>query len=408
MSDPILKGVRVLDFGRYIAAPFCAALLADLGADVIRIEPALGSDDRFIMPVGDETAGALYLQMNRNKRSLALDLTRPEYNHVLHKLVKSSDIVVANLPPRALKKAGLDYESLRAIKNDIILTSVTAFGSKGEFKDNVGFDASGQALSGSILINGTPENPYRASVSYVDYATALSAAFGSISALLAHRMSGEGRHIEVSLLGTALNIMNPMLIEESSGARSRTALGNRSPISGPSDLFKTLDGWIFVQVIGQDMFERWIDAVGANDLRGDERFASDLARGENGAVLSVRMQKWCDGKSTDECLSLLKSSRVPACRVLSPAAAVSAPENIPFFNWTEASAVGAAVPIVRTIAQFSQGALDPDSFTPAPALGQDTRSILSGLGFEPTEIELLLDGAVSAGSVMGRETRAKG
>jgi crotonobetainyl-CoA:carnitine CoA-transferase CaiB-like acyl-CoA transferase len=298
--------------------------------------------------------------------------------------------VVANLPPRALQKAGLDYDALRAIKHDIILTSVTAFGSKGEFKDNIGFDVSGQALSGSILINGTPENPYRAAVSYVDYATAVSAAFGSVSALLARRTTGEGRHVEVSLLGTALNIMNPMLIEEATGARSRTALGNRSPISGPSDLFKTSDGWIFVQVIGQDMFERWIDAVGAEDLRGDERFSSDLARGENGAVLSARMQSWCNGKSSDDCLALLKAGRVPACRVLSPAAAVLAPENRPFLNWTEAPQVGSQVPIVRTIAQFSEGALDAESFRSAPALGRDSRSILKEIGLEEAEIDDLL------------------
>lgn len=387
MATGILDGVRVLDFGRYIAGPLCGALLADLGADVIRVERPEGNDDRELMPLNhadDGTGGgAMYLQMNRNKRSLNIDVTRPEKRELLEALVRSSDVVIANLPPAALRKAGLDYESLKAIRSDIILTTVTAFGSAGEFANEVGFDGSGQALSGAIYLSGTPGQPYRSAASFADYSTGLSAAFGTVAALLDRHKSGRGQQVEASLLGSALTMTNPMLIEEATGTRSRVAVGNRSPISGPSDLFQTRDGWIYVQVVGQAVFARWMSTVGAEDLKGDPRFATDIDRGENGELLSERMRPWCLKRTTDECIAQLAAGRVPAYRVLSPVDALRAPENRPFLSWTQGPGGTAALPIVIPPAQLSSHPMR--GYRPAPALGADTDAILSELGLS-TEI----------------------
>lgn len=388
MTDNILDGIRVLDFGRYIAAPLCGAMLADLGAEVIRVERPEGNDDRYLMPVIEGGEGAMFLQMNRNKRSLALDLTRPEYRPVLERMVARSDVVIANLPPKALQKVGLDHETLKSIKPEIILTTITAYGEHGGFGNRIGFDGTGQSLSGAVYLSGTPETPYRSATSYVDYSTGLSAAYGTLAALIARMRTGQGRHVEASLLGTALTMTNPMLIEEAAGARSRVAVGNRSPISGPSDLFTTQDGWIFVQVVGSAVFERWLTTIGAEDLRGAPRFATDQDRGENGAELSKRMQNWCASRTTDACLAELDAGRVPACRMLSPGDALRAEENETFFNWTRFEGLSEAVPIVAPPARIS--GIDSRSYTAPPVLGADTREILAEAGVDPAEIDTLI------------------
>src|SRR5256712_8330719 len=147
MSD-VLAGVRVLDFGRYIAGPYCAALLADLGADVIRIERRDGGEDRWVAPVGPDGVGAMYLVMNRNKRAMTLDPASPEGREIVRKLVATADVVVANLPPEVLRALALDLDSLRRVKPDIILTTVTAFGAGGPWSHKHGVDRVAQLLAG--------------------------------------------------------------------------------------------------------------------------------------------------------------------------------------------------------------------------------------------------------------------
>jgi len=181
----VLEGVRVLDFGRYIAGPYCATLLAEFGAEVIRVEKRDGSEDRFVAPVGAGGEGALFLQVNRNKKCITLDPMKPEGQEVMRRLVATADVVVANLPPQTLRAMKLDYESLKAIKPDIILTTATAFGGPGPWSDRVGFDGVGQVMSGAVYMTGKGDPPYRAAVNWVDFGTALHCAFGTLAALIA-------------------------------------------------------------------------------------------------------------------------------------------------------------------------------------------------------------------------------
>ena len=174
----VLEGIRVLDFGRYIAGPFCATLLGDMGAEVIRVEKVDGSEDRFLSPVTEQGDGALFMQMGRNKLSLTLNPMKPEGREIVKKLVATADVVVANLPPDTLKTMGLDYDSLKAIKPDIILTMISAFGTGGPYQNRVGFDGLGQAMSGNMYLSGTPDQPVKAYAPYVDYGTASLSAFG--------------------------------------------------------------------------------------------------------------------------------------------------------------------------------------------------------------------------------------
>ena len=150
----VLEGVRVLDFGRYIAGPWCAALLGDLGADVIRVERVDGGEDRWVAPVTADGVGAMYLQVNRNKRCLTLNPVKAEGRRVVERLVKGADVVVANLPPDTLVQMGLDYDTLRGYKADIILTTMNAFGSGGSWSSKIGFDGLAQAASGNMYLSG--------------------------------------------------------------------------------------------------------------------------------------------------------------------------------------------------------------------------------------------------------------
>ena len=146
----VLDAIRVLDFGRYIAGPFCAALLADLGADVIRVEKVRGSEDRFVIPLNEAGDGAMFMQVNRNKRGLTLNPMKPDGREVVRRLVATADVVVANLPDSALTAMGLDYRSLAAVRPDVILTSVSAFGAGGPLSGKLGFDGIGQAMSSAM------------------------------------------------------------------------------------------------------------------------------------------------------------------------------------------------------------------------------------------------------------------
>src|SRR5215472_7978694 len=204
----VLSGVRVLDFGRYIAGPYCAMLLADFGADVIRVEKRAGGEDRFQAPLTEAQDGGLFMQMNRNKRGMTLDPMTAGGQEVVRRLVASADVVVANLPPQTLAAMRLDYDSLATIKPDIILTMVTAYGRGGPYSDRVGFDGIGQVMSGAAYMtsDGEGERPYRFQAAWVDFGTALHCAYGTALALIERRETGRGQVVEGALLATALTV----------------------------------------------------------------------------------------------------------------------------------------------------------------------------------------------------------
>ena len=311
----VLEGIRVLDFGRYIAGPFCAALLADFGAEVIRIEKVDGSEDRYVAPVA-EGVGAGFLQMGRNKKGLTLNPMKPEGRAIIARLVPTADVVVANLPLETMQQMGIDYESLRHLRQDIIVTMVSAFGSDGPYARRVGFDTLGQAMSGAMHLTGTAEQPMRAIAPYVDFGTALFSAFGTLAALRERDRSGQGQLVESSLFSTALTMMNALQIEQAVLQLDREAQENRGFNAAPVDCFATSDGWIFVLAIGKPLFARWVRLMDEPTWLNDPRFADDASRGQHSAVISERMQRWCAERTTTEALRALEEARLPAGPVL--------------------------------------------------------------------------------------------
>src|SRR5438128_7248629 len=314
----VLDGIRVLDFGRYIAGPYCAALLADLGADVIRIERIGGGEDRWVAPINEDGIGAMYVTMNRNKRGMTLDPSSPEGREIVKKLVATADVVVANLPPEVLRSLALDLESLRQVKPDIILTTVTAFGAGGPWSHKHGFDGVAQLMCGSTYLTGTPEQPQRAAVAWVDCGTASLAALGTLAALMARQKTGRGQKVEGALLRTAVAFNNPTLVEQQVIKADRIATVNRGQTSAPSDLFRTKDGWIIAYAIGGPMYKRWAQLMGEPHWLTDPRFEDDLARGDHGAIISERMSRWTAERTTEQALAELEKVQIPAGPRYSP------------------------------------------------------------------------------------------
>src|SRR5262249_1234181 len=352
----VLEGIRVLDFGRYIAGPFCGTMLGDLGAEVIRIEKLDGSEDRWVTPVAEGGEGAMFLQIGRNKLGLTLNPVKPAGREIVKKLVAVSDVVIANLPYEDLKKMGIDYETISAINPRIILATNSTFGSEGPYATRVGFDTIGQAMSGAMYLSADGKAPTRANAPYVDSGCAPRATVGGLAALMDRAQSGKGQKVETALLRTAVNITNSHLIEQSMLNLNRIATLNRGFTAGPSDTFKCKDGWIYAMTIGQPLFVRWCRLMGNEDLAADPRFKDDLARGDNGEALSAIMQKWCDARTVTEALEALGPNRFPAGAIYTPQQTLEDRhvQEAGFFHVMDFPGVPKPVPVLKEPVKLSR------------------------------------------------------
>ena len=393
-SEAPLKGIRVADFGHFIAAPLCAALLGDMGADVVRVERPGGSEDRAVTSLfahadGTPGEGPTFLQLARNKRSLAVDFAAPEGAEVMRRLIGWADIVVVNFAPRVLVKLGLDFPSIHAINPRAILVANSAFGAVGPYADRVGFDGIAQAMSGAVWFSGVADQPQRFQAPWVDFSSGMMGAFGALAALRMRDRTGLGQAVSTSLHGTALSVFNSYVMEQAVTRPNRIPHGSRAHTAGPGDLFRCADGWIMVAVQTNAIFRRWARTVGAEALIDDPRFVDDVARGRNGAALSERMQLWCANQTVAEAIAALEAGRIPAGPVYDLDQVLADPHVMATGAFAPMAFPGLdrPAPVAKTPVSLSQ--FDGGAVRRAPLAGEHNDEVLAELGFDAATIARL-------------------
>jgi crotonobetainyl-CoA:carnitine CoA-transferase CaiB-like acyl-CoA transferase len=294
-----------------------------------------------------------------------------------------------------MRKLRLDYDSLRQINERVILVMASAFGPDGPYADRVGFDGVAQAMSGAMNLTGFPGAPVRSIVSWVDYGTALHAAFGAMTALYSRSQTGKGQMVDVSLLSTGVMFMAPLLAELKTMGIKRAQTGNTGYYAAPSDAYRTCDGWILVPTIGDEMFRRWARLINRPDLIADPRLRDDISRGNNAEVITSAMSEWCATRSRKEALAELERARIPCGPVYDLDEVISDPQVNARGLLQEVEYPGglSAVPLAATPVRMGDSA--PAIRHRAPLVGEHTEEVLTELGFTAQQIATLRDeGAV--------------
>lgn len=314
-----LKGVRVLDLSRILAGPWSTQQLADLGAEVIKVEkPGAGDDTRSWGPPWLEGSqeSAYYLSANRGKQSVAIDISKPEGQALIHQLLEECDVLVENFKVGGLKKYGLDYASLKAKKPDLIYCSITGFGQDGPYAHRAGYDFMIQGMGGLMSLTGLPDSepgggPVKVGVAFVDVFTGLYACNAILAALFQRQQTGEGTHIDLSLLDVQVGVLANQGLNYLTSGNVPQRLGNAHPNIVPYQAFTTADGYIILAVGNDGQFQRFCKVAGQEALATDERFASNQLRVANRELLIPELNKLLLTRTTDNWLSSLEDVGVP-------------------------------------------------------------------------------------------------
>jgi crotonobetainyl-CoA:carnitine CoA-transferase CaiB-like acyl-CoA transferase len=376
-----LDGLLVADFSRVLAGPYCTMLLADLGADVIKVESPAGDDTRRWVPPTRDGVATYYLAINRNKRSVVLDLKDTAGRATAAELARRADIMVQNFKPGGLAAYGLDYDSVRAGNPGIIYASITGFGTTGG-AHLPGYDLVAQAVSGLMSLTGEADGPpQRAGISVIDVMTGLHTAIAILAALHHRAATGEGQHVEATLLGSALSGMVNQTSAYVAGGVVPFRMGNSHPSLTPYEPLPTADGELIVTAGNDRQFRLLCEVIGAPQLAGDPRFATTGARTTHRRELRTLLAERLATRPSAEWFGLLIAAGVPCGPINTVDAGVEFARGLGLRPVATAGAGADGVPTIRHPVGFS--ATPPDYPLPPPALDQHGDEIRGWLAAPP-------------------------
>jgi len=397
----MLQGIRVLDLSRVIAGPYATALLADLGADVIKLErPGRGDDMRALR--GNGTMSASFAAVNRNKRGIAVDLQKPEGARLAFELARRSDVVVENFLPGVADRLGLGYPAVRAANPAVVYASVTGFGQTGPLARKPGYNTIAQGMSGLMALTGMPGDPPTRVGGSVSDVAASYMAFGMINAALVHRFrTGQGQHVDVSLVGASLGLLpDPVAIFFDTGERPKRA-GNRNLHLSPAEAFQARDGFVNVVLMNPDQWGRFCAALNDETMETDQRFATNEARLQNHAAFKARVEGILGTGSAAEWVARLEAAGIAAGPIYEFHEVFEDPQVRHLGLVAEVEQPGAGKVKMLTFPGRASGT-PPRIDRPAPLLGQHSAEVLREIGLSDDEINRL---AAAGVIVLGEQPR---
>jgi len=400
-----LSHLKVLDLSRVLAGPWCTQMLADLGADVIKVErPGAGDDTRHWGPPflkdaqGADTDQATYFtSCNRNKRAITLDMAQPEGQALILKMAAQSDVLVENFKVGGLKQYGLDYENLKAANPRLIYCSVTGFGQDGPYAERAGYDLMIQAMSGLMSITGHADGepgggPMRMGVALIDVLTGIYACSAILAAIEARHRTGEGQHIDMALLDVGMAVLANQAAGFLNTGKVPQRQGNTHPSLAPYQTFETLDGRMLLAVGNDGQFARFCEAAGHPEWAKDGRFASNTLRVQHREILIPILQTVTRTRSTAQWIALLEDKAVPCGPINDMAQAfadaqVQARQLVVKQTMAPTLAQAGAVASIATVASpLRLMATPPVLHRPPPALGEHTDEVLAELGLDAAQV----------------------
>lgn len=393
-SPPPLGGIRVLEVGNYMAGPFCGMQLADLGAEVIKIENPDGGDQvRLVAPlIAGE--GSAFMRLNRNKRSIALDLKKVPGREVFRKLVASADVVIENLRPGTMSDLGLEYDALSRINPRLVYVAASGWGQDGPLKDLPGMDIMAQARSGLMSITGAPDgDPVKVGVPVCDLVCALYGALAAVSALYERRETGLGQLIDVSLFEAGVSLA----VWEAGGyfatGEIPRRLGSAHQSNAPYQAFRSADSWLTIGATTTNNWSRLCLALGLESLLADGRYLDTNLRHTNRESLAAAIERVTMTKPTSHWIAVLEKAGVPCAPIQDFGQVFNDPHlNARGYFWDAPHATAGKVRQLGSPMRLSRSPVRRENA--APLLGQDSDAVLAELGYTRAEIERLLEGEV--------------